>query len=90
MEAAVFFVLLVVALLVLNIIDMVSKPKLPLGKNQIAEQNRRTPMGPGGRPLQGPALARARLAMRAQAAKARAAACEIPRAALTTAERLSK
>ena len=89
MEAAAFFILLVIALLVLNIIDMVSKPKHHVMANQENVRDERNPLGRDGRPLTGPALARARLALRAQAAQ-NAAAEKMPRAALTTAERMSK
>jgi hypothetical protein len=69
MEAILFFCLLVVVLLVLNIIDMVAKPReeYPLaGQEDLPELPEQPPLVDStGRPLHGPALARARAARRA-------------------------
>ena len=75
MEAILFFFLLVAALLALNIVDMVSKHrgKPAPGLNAHAASTEEAFTDSTGRPLHGPALARARAARRAAA---RAAAME--------------
>ena len=87
MEAILFFFLLVAALLALNVVDMVSKQR-----NQPVHRLN-TPTAPAeevftdstGRPLHGPALARARAGRRAAAR----AALETPELS-TPAESASK
>jgi len=69
MEAILFFILLVVALLALNVVDMISKHrgKPAPGMNVPAAPAKEVFTDSTGRPLHGPALARARAASRAAA-----------------------